>query len=161
MNRRNHNTRLRRLLRSAIPALILAGGPPAAGEPPMPTVDEQIVMLYYKEIDAPAAFYGETLGFEKTFDQPWAKIFRVSETSSVGVISEGQGAYHKAQPTNAVMLSIVTREVDAWYQRILAARDVRILKEIQNNESAPIRAFLIEDPGGYTVEFFQWLEKDE
>ena len=25
-------------------------------------------------------------------------------------------------------------------------------------DGGPIRSFLIEDPGGYTVEFFEWLE---
>jgi len=29
--------------------------------------------------------------------------------------------------------------------------------EISSGQSAPIRNFMIEDPGGYTVEFFQWL----
>ena len=56
------------------------------------------------------------------------------------------------------MISIVTNDVDAWYERILADGSVKILMEIYDNESVPIRAFLMEDPGGYTVEVFQWLQ---
>jgi predicted enzyme related to lactoylglutathione lyase len=118
-------------------------------------------MFYYRNIDEAARFYGETLGLPKTFDSAWVKIFLISETSSVGVVAEGGGAYHKAQPENAVMLSIVTAEVDAWYARLKAAGDVNFLKTIYNSESVPIRAFLVQDPGGYTIEFYQWLSDEE
>ena len=55
------------------------------------------------------------------------------------------------------MLSIVTSEVDAWYERLKANPDIVFLKEISENDM--IRSFLIEDPGGYTVEFFQWRNR--
>ena len=136
-------------------------GLPTSGEDIVPSIDSQTVMLYYTSLDQPAAFYGETLGLTATMDTDWVKIYQVSETSSLGVVAEGEGAYHKARSENAVMLSIVTREVDAWYQRLQASGDVKFLKEIYNSESVPIRAFLVEDPGGYTVEFFQWLSEEE
>ena len=53
------------------------------------------------------------------------------------------------------MLSIVTNEVDAWYD-FLRTTDVKILSEISDGTAVPVRAFLVEDPGGYTVEFFRW-----
>jgi hypothetical protein len=60
---------------------------------------------------------------------------------------------------NSVMLSLVTSEVDAWFDRLQHTADVVVLKEI--GDSGPIRHFLIEDPGGYTVEFFEWLPGSE
>lgn len=132
-----------------------------ASDEARPSIDSQTVMLYYETIDEAARFYGETLGLEKTLDSDWVKIFQVSETSSVGVVAEGGGAYHSARPDNAVMLSIVTSEVDAWYARLKTAGNVTFLKEIYNSDGVPIRAFLIEDPGGYTVEFYQWLSDDK
>ena len=157
--------RIPKLCKYCLPSLAilcLAMDIPAAGsaDETIPSVDSQVVMFYYKDIDAPAAFYGETLGFARTFDEDWVKIFQISDTSSVGVVREGEGAYHTTQAVNAVMLSITTREVDAWYERVLAAGDVKILTPIHNSENAPIRAFLVEDPGGYTVEFFQWLDEE-
>jgi hypothetical protein len=101
------------------------------------------------------------LGLPATLDSEWVKIFQVSETSSVGVVTEGEGAYHKAQSSNAVMLSIVTSEVDAWYDKLKATENIIFIKDIYNSDSVPIRAFLVEDPGGYTVEFFQWLNNDQ
>lgn len=129
----------------------------AHGDESLPSIDAQTVMFYYQTIDDAAQFYGETLGLEKTMDAEWVQIFQVSETSSVGVVTEGEGAYHKAQPRSAVMLSIVTSEIDAWYARLKAAGNVKFLKDIYNSDSVPIRAFLVEDPGGYTVEFYEWL----
>ena len=142
-----------------IGALVFAGA--CTADEAKPSIDSQTVMLYYKAIDEAARFYGQTLGLEKTLDSDWVKIFQVSETSSVGVVAEGSGAYHRARPDNAVMLSIVTSEVDAWYARLKAAGDVTFLKEIYNSDGAPIRAFLVEDPGGYTVEFYQWLPDEK
>ena len=50
-------------------------------------------------------------------------------------------------------------DVDKWNEKVSAYPEIKYLKEIYNHDSVPIRAFLIEDPGGYTVEVFQWLNK--
>ncbi len=127
-----------------------------AGKQSMPGIDSNVVMLYYKQLDPAAEFYGEALGLEKTLDWDWVKFFRTSASSYVGLVEEGEGAYHKVQPKNAVMLSIVTREVDAWHDKLKRV-EVPFLKEIANR--GPIRSFMVRDPGGYTVEFFQWLQE--
>jgi hypothetical protein len=57
------------------------------------------------------------------------------------------------------MVSIVSKDVDAWYDVIKNSGDVKVLKDIYDNPSVPIRAFLVADPGGYTIEFFQWLDR--
>ena len=132
--------------------------PTATGQPlPRPPIASQTVMFYYDDLAAAEEFYGAILGLEKTQDFGWAKFFRVSAGAEVGIVKSGPGAYHTAQRNNAVMLSIVTTDVDAWYARLKAAKGVRFLVEISSGQSAPIRNFMIEDPGGYTVEFFQWL----
>jgi len=132
--------------------------PTATGQPlPRPPIASQTVMFYYDDLAAAEEFYGAILGLEKTQDFGWAKFFRVSAGAEVGIVKSGPGAYHAAQRGNAVMLSIVTTDVDAWYARLKAAKGVRFLVEISSGQSAPIRNFMIEDPGGYTVEFFQWL----
>jgi hypothetical protein len=57
------------------------------------------------------------------------------------------------------MLSLVTEDVDAWYERVTTHDDIAILKDI--GDGGPIRSFLLKDPGGYTVEFFEWLAEPE
>ncbi len=124
---------------------------------PALSIKENILMLYYKDISLVVPFYEETLGLAKTFNEDWVKIYRITPTSFVALVQEGEGSFHRAQAENAVMLSIVTEEVDAWYERLKRDQSIVFLKEIYDNQHAPIRAFLVEDPGGYSIEFFQWL----
>lgn len=121
-------------------------------------ITESYVMLYYKTLEAPRNFYGKTLGLEATFEDEWVTLYRITSGSSVGVVKEGGTAYHSVRENNAVMLSLVVDNVDSWYEKIKTNQNLVMLKEIYNHESAPIRAFLVEDPGGYTVEIFQWVK---
>jgi predicted enzyme related to lactoylglutathione lyase len=125
---------------------------------PSPGINEQYTMLYYKDMEAPRKFYGGLLGLTSTMDDEWLSLYQVTPSSFIGVIKEAEESWHKVQATNAVMISIVTDDVDAWYERVLADGGVKIVLEIYDNESVPIRAFMMEDPGGYTVEDFQWVQ---
>ena len=121
-----------------------------------PGTDAQVVMFYYKDLAAVDHFYGSILQLEKTLDYEWVKFYQTSPNGSVGLVADGDDAWHHSQPKNAVMLSIVTHEVDDWYRKLKSDESVVFLKDI--GDGGPIRSFLIEDPGGYTVEFFQWRE---
>ena len=125
----------------------------------MPTLDSQVTMLYYNNFDAAVQFYASTLQLEMEFDLPWVKFFKTGPSSSIGVVADSEGAWHKPQPSNAVMLSLVTAEVDAWYDRLKNRSGAIFLKNI--GDGGGIRSFVLEDPGGYTVEFFQWLEVEQ
>ncbi|MDG1438115.1 MAG: VOC family protein [Emcibacteraceae bacterium] len=127
----------------------------------LPKIDEQITMLYYSadDFDKAVKFYGGDLQLEATYDDAWVKIYKLNAGAFVGVVMESDGGFHKPNKDSAVMVSIVSKNVDDWYGAILNAKNIKIEKEIYDNQSAPIRAFLIRDPGGYTVEFFQWMTK--
>ncbi len=159
----NHCLNVKRATVALVLALVFRIGPAMSQNEieTIPTISETVVILYYKDLTAATAFYGETLGLEMTFSQDTAKLFRLTPTSVLGVILEGEGGYHKVQATNAVMLSIVTPDVDAWYARLENIGDITFLKPIADSSTNPIRAFLIEDPGGYTVEFFSWMNTTE
>ncbi|MGE0581326.1 MAG: VOC family protein [Steroidobacteraceae bacterium] len=122
-------------------------------------IESQIVMFYYDDLAAPTEFYGKTLGLAQTQDFGWARFFQVVPGSEVGIVKGGPGAYYTPQARNAVMLSIVTPDVDAWYGRLKDQPGIDILKPLQSHGGAPIRNFMIRDPGGYTIEIFQWLKK--
>ncbi len=145
-------TKLELTVASASPAVASGCGAPVAP----PSLDSQVTMFYYEDLDAAAAFYGDVLGLETELDWEWVKFFKTGPSSKVGIVKEGEGAYHEVQDTNAVMLSLVTTEIDVWYARLKDRDDLVFLKHI--GDGGGIRSFLLEDPGGYTVEFFQWLE---
>ncbi|MEO1201816.1 MAG: amidohydrolase family protein [Pseudomonadota bacterium] len=123
-------------------------------------IDGTITFFYYKDLESAAAFYGDLLGLDATMDADWVKIFQVSTTSSVGLVKDGQG-FHPAADDKPAMLSIITDDVDAWYRKLVDA-GVKILKGLPpagsptDPDRAPVRGFIAEDPGGYTVEFFTW-----
>jgi len=124
-----------------------------------PSLSSQVTMFYYKDLEPAAYFYGDLLGLEKTLDLTWVKFYKTGPASTVGLVMEGDGGWHKVQEKNSVMLSLVTEEVDAWYERLKDKQDLTFLKEI--GDGGPVRSFLLADPGGYTVEFFEWLEAPE
>ncbi len=115
-------------------------------------------MLYYTDLEPAARFYEQTLGLAAAMKDEWVQLYEVIPGSLIGLVKEGGTAHHTVQETNAVMVSIVTEDVDAWYGIVSENPDIRILKPIYNHASVPIRAFLLADPGGYTVEIFQWLK---
>ncbi|MDA9554514.1 VOC family protein, partial [Emcibacteraceae bacterium] len=125
----------------------------------LPKIDEQITMLYYSadDFDKAVRFYGDALKLSATYDDEWVKIYKLNDGAFIGVVKDTENGFHKPNPDSAVMVSIVSKNVDEWYGAILNAKNIKIEKEIYDNQSAPIRAFLIRDPGGYTVEFFQWV----
>jgi hypothetical protein len=127
--------------------------------PAMPPLSSTVTMFYYKDNGPAAHFYGDVLGLEEELDWDWIKFYKTGPASSVGLVTEGDGGWHKVQDRNSVMLSLVTADVDAWYEHVSQHDDLKILKDI--GDGGPIRSFLLEDPGGYTVEFFEWLKSPE
>ena len=90
-------------------------------------LDETITFFYYEDLAAQLPFYEGLLGLEKTMDEDWVKIYRITATSSVGLVLEGRGV-HQVSADKPAMLSFVTDDVDAWYERLVAA-NVRVLSE--------------------------------
>ncbi|MEM6576002.1 MAG: VOC family protein [Pseudomonadota bacterium] len=146
---------------------VLADSPAGASladQPPVDAFEGTITFLYYDDLAAATHFYGETLGLKLTMDEPWVKIFRLTEGSSVGLVKNGHG-FHEVKPDKPVMLSLITSEVDRWYE-LLKRGGVPVIKPLPapdagpDSSGAPIRGFIVSDPGGYTVEVFSWRQPD-
>ena len=128
------------------------------------SLDATITFFYYRDLAAAETFYADVLGLEKTMDEDWVKIFRITPTSSVGLVQDGKG-FHAVAKDKPAMLSIVTDDVDRWY-RLLHDADVVMRSELRPADEqpapgrAPVRGFVAEDPGGYTIEFFTWQSSE-
>ena len=142
--------------RALLAGLLLAVCMPGSADEAPPPITESYVMLYYRDLGPAKAFYADLLGLEVVTADEWFALYRIAPGSAVGLIREGPNAYHRLQANNAVMLSIVTTDVDAWFARISVRPEVKILKPLYEQKAAGIRGFLMEDPGGYTVEIFEW-----
>ena len=114
-----------------------------------------ITFLYYKDMPRIITFYEEVMGFKLTIDQGWSKIYQVSESGYLGLVDETRG-FHRSAPTKPVQVCMRVPDVDAWYD-YLAAHDVELVGEPRENHEMKIKAFVLLDPEGYTIEIQQAL----
>lgn len=123
-----------------------------------PPVAGQVTFLYYNDHAEAVHFYGEVLGLDKELDLDWVKIYKLSPTSSVGIVSATGGNLRPAED-KPVMVSMVVEESDleAWWE-YLKAKGVDV-GELSPEGDGAVRAFSFKDPEGYTLEVFSWLDE--
>lgn len=141
--------------------LTLALGAAASSADDRPPVSGQVTFLYYNDLAAADHFYGAVLGLEKTFDLDWVKIYQLSPTSSVGLVNATKGA-HEPSADKPVMVSMVVpeKDVDGWW-RYLKDKGIDVGDGPGIGGDGSIKAFGFEDPEGYTLEVFAWLETEK
>ena len=114
---------------------------------PAPAV-QQITWVYTYDLASTATFYAETLALEQVLDQGMCRVFRVGQTSFIGVC---QRPDRDVEP-KGVILTLLTPDVDGWYARLKAAGE-DIVSEPSYSERSQAYAFFCRDPEGYRVEF--------
>lgn len=127
-------------------------------EPKTIAAQSQITFFYYRDLESAARFYEQTMRFELVEDQEWAKIYRVAGTAFVGIVAGDKG-FRRPQEYNAVLLTVLVNDVDAWYG-YLEEQGAKFLTAIQDKPDIQVRCFFIEDPGGYAIEIQQFLRPD-
>jgi hypothetical protein len=124
-------------------------------------ITDQVTFLYYDDLAAPRKFYSQTLGLTPYFEKESVSLFRTAPGAAIGLVKVEHADTAPAVKRATVMVSIVTDDVAGWYARLRQDPSVHIVKPIYDHPQVPIRAFEMEDPGGYPVEFFQWLESPQ
>ena len=110
-----------------------------------------ITFLTYEDLSDGERFYGETLGLDLIEDQGWAKVYRISDTANVGLVSARRRPAPEI-PGAGVLLSIVVDDVDAWYEKLRTCSQIEIDNPPAMVEKLPVYSFFLTDPGGYRVE---------
>jgi catechol 2,3-dioxygenase-like lactoylglutathione lyase family enzyme len=126
--------------------------------PEHPKVAEQVTFLYYDDLERAVHFYGDVLGLEKGFELSWVKMYRLSPTSTVGLVNATKGSL-RPSADKPVMVSLVVPldAVDTWY-RYLKERGVEIKSPPAIGADGNVKAFAFRDPEGYSLEVFAWLK---
>lgn len=122
----------------------------------LPQIHSQISFLYYDDLAPIAAFYETVLKLPLVEDQGFARIYRLTDCSFVGIV-DGKEGFHSPKSDNAILLTIAVEDVDRWYD-YLVEQDVKILRQPNTYDSIQVRCFFFEDPGGYTYEVQQFLK---
>jgi hypothetical protein len=118
----------------------------------------QVTFMYYEHLAAPRKFYEQTLGLVPYMENEWVTLFQTASGATIGVVKSPNGGTSAATKRSVVMVSLVTDDVAAWYRKLRCDSSVRIVKHLYDHPGVPIRAFEMEDPAGFPVEFFQWLD---
>lgn len=122
-------------------------------------VQANLVFFYYKDLASAQDFYEKILGLEMVLDYGFAKLFRISLTTFIGLVDEQKGM-HRATEPKTVTLSFVTQEIDEWYS-YLKNKKVKIRGEVNDATRHPTRGFVAYDPEGYFLEFERFLDHSQ
>ena len=138
------------------------GADTATGEKPSTApetrISGQVTFMYYRDLAAPRKFYGQTLGLVPYLENDWVTLFHTASGATIGLVKVPNSRTSAAEKRSVVMVSLVTDDAAAWYRKLKRDGSVRIVKPLYDHPGVPIRAFEIEDPAGYPIEFFQWLD---
>ncbi|MFQ3610866.1 MAG: VOC family protein [Fimbriimonadales bacterium] len=114
---------------------------------PSLAVSEFIVFLPSQNWEATRHFYGQILGLPCVLEQIDCCIYRVAGTGYLGFCQRSE----VPQPTERVILTLVSDEVDTWHAH-LKAHGVPITKPPTLNERYQIYHLFAQDPNGYLIE---------
>ncbi len=119
-----------------------------------------ITWFYYDDFVAAVAFYHRTLDLPRVLDQGWTQVFRVAERAFVGLVdaTSGRGTF-RSKRDNAVLLTLVVDDVETWLERLSAA-GVSIDRGIEYVAEIEVRTLFATDPGGYRLEFQEFLNEE-
>jgi len=56
-------------------------------------IQANLVFLYYQDLEAARRFYDEVIGLEMVLDYGFAKLFRISKTSYIGLVDAQKGMH--------------------------------------------------------------------
>ncbi len=112
----------------------------------MSAFDQQIVFLPVADLDVSEAFYAGLLGLEPVLDQGRCRIYRSAAEAYVGICRRDDPL-----PAPGVILTLVTEDVDAWHDRLVAA-GAPVDAPPRHNAEYGIYQFFVADPDGHQVE---------
>ncbi|MCP4623697.1 MAG: VOC family protein [bacterium] len=109
-------------------------------------IDSHIVFLATRNLQKTAEFYEKTIGLTLALDQGKCRIYQVAEKAFLGFCTKDE-----IPGRDGVIVTLVTRDVDEWYQQ-LRARGVEFEKEPAYNPEYQIYHCFLRDPNGYLIE---------
>jgi catechol 2,3-dioxygenase-like lactoylglutathione lyase family enzyme len=116
------------------------------------SIDAQITFLHTQDLEKTAQFYEEVMRLPLVLDQGGCRIYRSTADAYLGFCERAP-----TTPNSGVIFTIVTDEVDGWYDHLRAA-DVPIEKAPATNETYGIYHCFARDPNGYLIEIQRFLD---
>lgn len=116
------------------------------------SIDDQITFIYTTDLDNSARFYEGHMGLPVVLDRGGCRIYRVTRDGYLGVCERPAEAIQVPDAgKRSVIFTLVTQEVDAWYER-LRGRGVQFENPPRHSEEYGIYHTFLRDPNGYRIE---------
>lgn len=112
-----------------------------------PPIHQHTTFLYTRDLAATARFYEEIVDLQLALDQDDCRIYRVGRDAFLGFCQREEAPEHPS----GVILTIVTKQVDRWYD-YLSDRGIIFEKEPVFNPEYDIYHCMFRDPNGYLIE---------
>ncbi len=110
--------------------------------------DQQVTFLYVRDLEKSSTFYGGMLELPLVLDQGSVRIFKTSRNSFLGV---GQCNEKWSPSPGGIIVTLVTDDVDGWYER-LRSKGVAVDSPPSQNDEFNIYHCFLNDPDGYQIE---------
>ncbi|WP_232476348.1 VOC family protein [Flavisphingomonas formosensis] len=125
----------------------------------LPRISGAVTLFYYDEIETASHWYENVIGFEKQVDLDWLALFRIADQAYLGLVAANAGSQRPIPGANkGAILSIVTTDLEKWHRRLFAAGVAGTGQGLEIGCGGLSIEFKVRDPGGYTLEFLEWLE---
>jgi catechol 2,3-dioxygenase-like lactoylglutathione lyase family enzyme len=112
----------------------------------MASIDAQITFCYTLDLTTTSRFYSQKLGLPLVLDQGGCRIYRTAPGAYLAFCDREDSG----RPSG-VVLTLVTEDVDAWYEQ-LTGLGVAFEQEPTHNDEYGIYHCLLSDPNGYLIE---------
>ncbi len=117
-----------------------------------PEIEQQITFLYTRDLVATAHFYEQVIGLRLWRDQGACRIYSVAPGALVGFCQRTDAA----ERHDDIIFTLVTPDVDGWYQA-LQAKGMVFEKAPQVNSQYNIYHCFLRDPNGYLIEIQRFM----
>ena len=124
------------------------------------TVTAALYALYMQSIETTLPFYRDMLGSAPTSNTEWAAVFKVTDSSFVGLVKGGDDLVSPTEE-NGVTLSFFTSDVDGWFERATNIVGFQLRTDEIFDESGMVRVFVGYDPEGYFLEWDTFAERPD
>ncbi len=107
---------------------------------------EQIVFVYVEDLQRASLFYGGVLELQLVLDQGGCLIYQVAGSAYLGICDRAERAGIEGS-----LVTLVTEDVDRWFERVVAA-GAEIIRPPQHSDEYEIYNFFARDPDGNRLE---------
>ncbi|PEQ13080.1 hypothetical protein B2G71_09680 [Novosphingobium sp. PC22D] len=115
-------------------------------------------MFYYEDLASAIRWY-DRVGFENVLNLDFVSIFRITPSSYLSLVDGNGGGSQRAtrDGNKGAILSIETTDLERWHRHLFLQGIDGTGVGLEVGCGGRTIEFKLRDPGGYTIEFFEWL----